>query len=554
MASDIQVSSLTATPGVGQITLTATAVPPAGMECLAYMQPAKIEFWSSATNNRGSATKVGESATGLVTIDGLPDGASRYSWARAIDGDGNLGPYYPVSATAGVLAVTKVIVTTPPDGSITTVKLADGAVTKAKFEVGTTPVEIVSSLPTTGNYAGRMVFLTSDGKLYRHTGSPAGSAGFTVAVAAPDITGTIISTQISDGAISTPKLAANSVTAAKIGAGEVIAGKLAADSVTANAIVAGAVSAAKMSVSQLSAITANLGTVTAGTINGLAINAGTITGSRFQTKASGARLWVDEANNALLVIDSAGNARAGIGGSGLASGVFVGYSNYDTVTAEATLTSGNAVALRARNSGSGGGHAVLGVSSAGGGYGVNAVTGKVYSAGGYLPFTGMHECLVRRGAELELGDIVYVKRVLHRDGLDNILTEVARTDLVGDRRVIGIVSEIKDIPRGSPLAALGCDQSAEVTKRRRRYLYKTFQHVTVNALGEGQMDVCGRGGDIGAGDYIITSDLPGKGQRLDMDQPVTFALEAAIVAQAMEPVAFDSPDQVKRVAVFYRCG
>lgn len=63
--------------------------------------------------------------------------------------------------------------------------------------------EIVSTLPTTGNFEGRIVFLTTDDKLYRFDG-----ANFTSAVPATDVSGQIIASQIATGAINTAKFAA----------------------------------------------------------------------------------------------------------------------------------------------------------------------------------------------------------------------------------------------------------------------------------------------------------------------------------------------------------
>lgn len=125
-----------------------------------------------------------------------------------------------------------------------------GSVTLASFAASITPVEIVSVLPAAGSQ-GRVVFLTTDNKLYRDTGT-----AWTSLVAADDINGQITSTQITDAAITTPKLAANSVTASA----------LAADSVVAGKIAAGAVSADEISVSELSAIAADVGTLDAGLI------------------------------------------------------------------------------------------------------------------------------------------------------------------------------------------------------------------------------------------------------------------------------------------------
>jgi hypothetical protein len=77
--------------------------------------------------------------------------------------------------------------------------------------------EIVSSLPSTELFEGRVVYLTTDDKLYRYTGS-----AWTKAVDGLD---------------------------------------LVANSVTTNAINTGAVTAAKIDVTSLSAITATIGTL-----------------------------------------------------------------------------------------------------------------------------------------------------------------------------------------------------------------------------------------------------------------------------------------------------
>lgn len=118
-----------------------------------------------------------------------------------------------------------------------------------KSQVG---YEIVTTLPVTNLFDGRIVFLDTDGKLYRYVDG----TGWTAAVPAADITGTITTVQISNDAITSPKIAANAVTATNIAANAIIADK----------IQAGAVTAAKISVTSLSALTATMGTVTAGVV------------------------------------------------------------------------------------------------------------------------------------------------------------------------------------------------------------------------------------------------------------------------------------------------
>lgn len=116
-------------------------------------------------------------------------------------------------------------VTTPKiaDGAVTTAKIAAGAISGStitdasigitKFASGITPVEIVGTLPTTGNFDGRIVFLTTDKKLYRYD---AGAAAFTPAVASVDITGQLGTSQIVDAAITQVKIAAAAVEASKL--------------------------------------------------------------------------------------------------------------------------------------------------------------------------------------------------------------------------------------------------------------------------------------------------------------------------------------------------
>ena len=71
-------------------------------------------------------------------------------------------------------------------GTVVAARIADLSISTAKFATGLQAVEVLGSLPATGNTQGRMVLLTTDSKLYRYTGS-----AWTAAVAATDLTGTI---------------------------------------------------------------------------------------------------------------------------------------------------------------------------------------------------------------------------------------------------------------------------------------------------------------------------------------------------------------------------
>lgn len=109
------------------------------------------------------------------------------------------------------------------NGSVTADKLAADAIQATKFADGIEPVAIVNLLPNVVGYTGpKLVFLTTDNKLYRYTGS-----SWVKELPAEDLTGQLVADQ----------LASNSVTTGKIQAGAVATDQLAARAVTASKMV-----------------------------------------------------------------------------------------------------------------------------------------------------------------------------------------------------------------------------------------------------------------------------------------------------------------------------
>lgn len=169
--------------------------------------------------------------------------------------------------------------------------------------------EIVATLPTTDLFEGRVVFLTTDDKLYRYTGS-----AWTAAVPALDITGTladaqiaalaaskitgqlsdsqlaaiaaakltgqITGTQITDGAISTAKLSAGSVTSNEIAANTIVAADIASGTITATQIAAATITGANIAAGTIAA-----GNIAANTITASQIAANTITAGQIASNA-----------------------------------------------------------------------------------------------------------------------------------------------------------------------------------------------------------------------------------------------------------------------------
>lgn len=169
--------------------------------------------------------------------------------------------------------------------------------------------EIVATLPTTNLFEGRIVFLTTDDKLYRYNGTawtaavPAADISGTLAdaqiaalaaskitgqlsdsqlaaIAAAKLTGQITGTQITDGAISTAKLSAGSVTSNEIAANTITAADIAASTITATQIAAATITGAKIAAGTIAA-----GNIAANTITASQIAADTITASQIASNA-----------------------------------------------------------------------------------------------------------------------------------------------------------------------------------------------------------------------------------------------------------------------------
>lgn len=104
---------------------------------------------------------------------------------------------------------------------IATVPTSDltGVLDISSFATTLRPPEVLAALPGTGagNYIGRMVFLTTDGKLYRNTTGADDTSGWTVEVAGTDITANSITAgQIAAAAIGATEIAAGAITTSKL--------------------------------------------------------------------------------------------------------------------------------------------------------------------------------------------------------------------------------------------------------------------------------------------------------------------------------------------------
>jgi hypothetical protein len=164
--------------------------------------------------------------------------------------------------------------------------------------------------------------------------------------------------------------------------------------------------------------------------------------------------------------------------------------------------------------------------------------GKYYFPDGAGPFTGFHPAFVARDCpdNFEVGDIVVDEKMVMKEDISNVVGTARLSSKPNQRGVLGVVNEIKDI-------------TIEFTYEQFWTFAPDYKLMDVNALGEGQINVCGEGGDIELGDLLVSSSIPGKGMKQQDD-----IVRSYTVAKAREPVTFSSPSEVKQIACIYLAG
>jgi hypothetical protein len=175
-------------------------------------------------------------------------------------------------------------------------------------------------------------------------------------------------------------------------------------------------------------------------------------------------------------------------------------------------------------------------------------------AGTIGPFTGAHDGIMsNEDDEPEVGDILVDYSLVAAPNVSDSITIVKVSTSANQKAAIGVyVSKCgsKHIPASlcEYIPEAGPSGSKLVFKPEFENLLETHYLVSVNAIGEGKINVCGEGGDIEAGDLIVTSSIPGKGMKQSDD-----IVRAITVAKARESVQF-SGNEIKQIACIYLCG
>lgn len=334
------------------------------------------------------------------------------------------------------------------------------------------------------------------------------------------------------------------------------------------------------------------------------ITGSTITGSLFQTSPSGKRVVISSASNSLKVYDATNTeivstgSSADIGGSSNRKTAILGSTSDDTIgvvgkSVDEVGVIGYSDSFRAGVEGfSQGGFGVSGytysssASQSGvrgrsygvsmgvegfssSGIGVNGYSGgnnepgvrgvndyngygvlgdgtihDFYAdgTGTYGPFTGSHDGLIISGIAPEIGDILISTGEVEKANVGNTISYLTLSNFLS-AAAYGVYTKSFDLTDKRP-AALNLMPEGDYAA-----LKSTHKRSIVNALGEGQINVCSENGNFEVGDFICTSNIPGKGMRYD-GQDMRY-----VVAKCMEFVDWSAESSnTKMVACIYMCG
>ena len=266
---------------------------------------------------------------------------------------------------------------------------------------------------------------------------------------------------------------------------------------------------------------------------------GTITGSTIQTATSGQRVVIDSANQ---VMEFYGDDTWG-GGVQLAAKLSLGSSVLGTLQVGGSNWWN--VAIQGRSYaigvwGIGNGNTSKGVVGECLGTGYSFYANGAAGSTDYGTFTGAHDGLILKDTQFVPGDIVVDTLIVDTRGISNAIAVNELSSAAQQPNVLGVIVWAKDMTD---------DNAPHVLQDMFSWQY-AYQWAAINSLGEGQVNVCRDGGDILAGDYICSSDRPGKGMR-----QADNILRNYTVAKARENCFWvDGEDDIRQIACTYHCG
>ena len=167
----------------------------------------------------------------------------------------------------------------------------------------------------------------------------------------------------------------------------------------------------------------------------------------------------------------------------------------------------------------------------------------------------------RHGNRQTSGDIVVDLSVFYRYNISNVLFQVERSTTANQGGALGVVAN-RLLVQSSVPGVLWIPESTYTEgdlgpvvnmvlrpEFNLEELQSTYKVLQVNAVGEGQINVCGENGNINAGDLIVCSSIAGKGMKQSDD-----IVRSISVAKARESVTFSSPTDIQQIACIYISG
>jgi hypothetical protein len=164
--------------------------------------------------------------------------------------------------------------------------------------------------------------------------------------------------------------------------------------------------------------------------------------------------------------------------------------------------------------------------------------------------------LVANDTEIEIGDIVLDTEPYKLNSISDVTFYMENASQNNQKGVIGICSQVYDEPPDNWLTPImppqmdENNQPVEVEQLPQESLVpEGYKVINVNAVGEGQINVCGLNGNIEKGDLIVASLIRGKGMKQSDD-----IVKSYTVAKSRVNVTFDNPEQIKMIPCIYLCG
>jgi len=176
------------------------------------------------------------------------------------------------------------------------------------------------------------------------------------------------------------------------------------------------------------------------------------------------------------------------------------------------------------------------------------------AAANYGPFTGSHDVLIPINTSIDVGNIVVDVQCIQKRNLSNTIFEVATSNQANQPALGVFVLNNGLLANSKPSAFI---ETIEDIDSKTVYVMtptyeaqkNNYQICAANAVGEGQVLVCNEGGNINAGDLIVTSSIAGKGMKQADDIVRNYT-----VAKARESVTFTGTNDIQLIACIYLCG